>query len=153
MKFNLDIKNKKAEFQADVENIVEKGMEQHEKDWKDKFNTKHNAKKEILEIKHKQKLEIEETNREKRNWFDRIQENKRKQKELEIEEQRRIEKEKNKKIRNKSIISTIIGTIALILIIVGFSSEDNASMALGGIALLWILIFMWADNNDKKKKK
>lgn len=153
MKFNLDIKNKKAEFQADVENIVEKGMEQHEKDWKDKFNTKHNAKKEILEIKHKQKLEIEETNREKRNWYDRIQENKRKQKELEIEEQRRIEKEKNKKIRNKSIISTIIGTIALILIIVGFSSEDNASMALGGIALLWILIFMWADNNDKKKKK
>lgn len=153
MKFNLDIKNKKAEFQADVENIVEKGMEQHEKDWKDKFNIKHNAKKEILEIKHKQKLEIEETNREKRNWFDRIQENKRKQKELEIEEQRRIEKEKNKKIRNKSIISTIIGTIALVLIIVGFSSEDNVGVALGGIVLLWILIFMWADNNDKKKKK
>ena len=32
--------------------IVEKGMDQHENGWKDKFNTKYNAKKEILEMKH-----------------------------------------------------------------------------------------------------
>lgn len=32
MKFNFDIKNKKAGFEADVEKLVEKGMEQHEKD-------------------------------------------------------------------------------------------------------------------------
>ena len=37
-------------------------MEQHEKNWKDKFSTKHNAKKEILEMKHKQKMEFEDKN-------------------------------------------------------------------------------------------
>lgn len=153
MKLKLDVKNKKADLEADVEKLVEKGMDQHDRNWKDKFNTKHNAKKEILEIKHKQKLEIEKTNMEKRNWLEKIQENNRKQKELEIEEQRRIEKEKSIKMRNKSIISAIIGTIALILIIVGFSSEDNIGMALGGMVLVWVLIFMWISNNDDKKKK
>lgn len=153
MKLKLDVKNKKADLEADVEKLVEKGMDQHDRNWKDKFNTKHNAKKEILEIKHKQKLEIEKTNMEKRNWFEKIQENNRKQKELEIEEQRRLEKEKNIRIRNKSIISAIIGTTALILIILGFSSEDNIGMALGGMVLVWVLIFMWCSNNDDKKKK
>lgn len=153
MKLKFDIKNKKADLEADVESLVEKGMDQHDKNWKDRFNTKHNAKKEILEIKHKQKLEIEENNKEKRNWFERIQESKRKQKELEIEEQRRKEKEEKIRIRNKSIISAIIGIIALILIIVGFSSEDNIGMALGGIGLVWVIMFMWLANNDEKKKE
>ena len=49
MKLNFDIKNKKANLEADVERLVEKGMDQNEKDWKDKFVTKHNAKKEILD--------------------------------------------------------------------------------------------------------
>ena len=153
MKFKVDIKNKKADLEADVEKLVEKGMDQHDKNWKDKFNTKHNAKKELLELKHKQKLEMEETNKEKRNWFERIQENKRKQKEIEIEEQRRKEKEEKIRIRNKSIISAIIGTIALILIIIGFSSEDNIGMALGGVGLVWVLMFIWIDNSDKKTKE
>ena len=65
MKLKFDIKNKKADLEANVENLVEKGMDQHDKNWKDKFNTKHNAKKEILEIKHKQKLEMKETGKEK----------------------------------------------------------------------------------------
>ena len=29
MKLNFDIKNKKAELEADVEKLVEKGMDQH----------------------------------------------------------------------------------------------------------------------------
>ena len=65
MKFNFDIKNKKGSLEADVENIVENGMEQHERTWKDKFNTKHNVKKEMLEIEHKQKLEIKENTQKK----------------------------------------------------------------------------------------
>lgn len=153
MKLKFDIKNKKADLEANVENLVEKGMDQHDKNWKDKFNTKHNAKKEILEIKHKQKLEMKETGKEKRNWFERMQENKRKQREFEIEEQRRKEREEKIRIRNKSIISAIIGIIALILIIVGFSSEENVGLALGGIGLVWVLMFIWIDNSDNKKKE
>lgn len=151
MKIKFDIKNKKADFEVDVEKLVEKGMDQNNKDWKEKFKTKHDAKKEIMEIKHKQKLEIEENNKEKRNWIERIQENREKQKETELEEKRRLEKEEKIKTRNKSIISAIIGTIALILVIVGFSSEDNVGMALGGIGLVWALIFIWSDDDDKKK--
>lgn len=60
------LKIKKGGLEADVEKLVEKGMDQHDKNWKDKFNTKHRAKKEILEMKHKQKIEIEEERRKTR---------------------------------------------------------------------------------------
>lgn len=98
MKFNFDIKNKKANFEADVERLVEKGMDQNEKNWKDKFVTKHNAKKEILEIKHKQKMEMEEKSQTKKNWIQKIEEERRRTKQLEFEEQKRIDEE-NKKTR------------------------------------------------------
>lgn len=83
MKFNFDIKNKKAGFEADVEKIVEKGMEQHEKNWFSKFNLKRETKKEMEELKHKQRIEIEEIKQKKLNWYQRRQEEKRKNKELE----------------------------------------------------------------------
>ena len=67
MKLNLDIKNKKGELEADVETLVEKGMEQHERTQKDKFNSKHSAKKKILGLKHRQKIEIEDQNVKKKN--------------------------------------------------------------------------------------
>lgn len=165
MKFNLDIKNKKAEFQANIENVVEKGMDQHEKDWKDKFNTKHNAKKEILEIKHKQKLEIEETSREKRNWFDRIQENKRKQKELELEDRRRREAEerieRQKIFKIKLVVSVILGIITIILVTVGsllgYASGDPNSgwhaIAILGLFTGMAIIYIWILGDDPKKKK
>lgn len=143
MKLKFDIKNKKADLEADVEKLVEKGMDQHDKSWKDKFNTKYIAKKEMLEIKHNQKL----------NWFEKIQENKRKQEEFKIQEKIRIEKENRKKIKQKSIISTIIGIIALILIVIGFSAKEVNGFALGGIFLIWVLMFIWFDNGDKNNKK
>lgn len=83
MKFNFDIKNKKAGFEADVERIVEKGMDQHEKDWFEKFNLKQKTKKEMKELEHKQKIEMEEVKQRKLNWYQRKQEEKRKNKELE----------------------------------------------------------------------
>lgn len=81
----MKLKIKKGEVEAEIgaEKLIEKGMDQHEKNWKDKFNTKHNAKKEIKELKHKQKLEIEEVKQKKLNWYERRQEEKRKTKELE----------------------------------------------------------------------
>lgn len=83
MKFNFDIKNKKAGLEADVEKIVEKGMEYHERNWFEKFNAKKITKKEMQELKHKQKIEIEEVKQKKLNWYQRRQEEKRKNKELE----------------------------------------------------------------------
>ena len=57
MKVNIDLKNKKGSLDVNAEGIIEKGMDQHEKNWNDKFNKKHNAKKEIMELKHKQKID------------------------------------------------------------------------------------------------
>lgn len=53
----LNLKKLGVETEADVEGLIEKGMDNHEKDWKEKFDTKHEAKKEILEMKHKHKME------------------------------------------------------------------------------------------------
>lgn len=141
MKFNFDIKNKKAGFEADVEKIVEKGMEQHEKSWKDKFNTKHNAKKEILVMKHKQKLELEN-----------IKPKKKSESQIKIEEQ--IRKEQNEKAKEKQKNQRIIRNISIILIfiyglfcIVGF--HDNhiiaAVISLIQICLLITTILMCED--------
>lgn len=137
MKLNFDIKNKKANVEADVEKLVEKGMDQHEKNWKEKFDKKHNAKKEILEIKHKQKMDIEESNKNKKNWFQKIVEEKIKEKELELEEQRRQEKKKN--------IQMVISAIVSIGFFIAGSIVDPAYNLIGLIliiAIVCMLIFV-----------
>ena len=159
MKLNFDIKNKKAGFEADVEKIVEKGMEQHDKNWKEKFNTKHNAKKEILEIKHKQKLEIEENNQKKKNWIQKIEEERRKTKELELEEKRRKEEEKKKIIKIKMIFSIILGAIGLVMMVIGNilgsqSGDSNSgwyAMGVFGFFPLLAAVFIWIDFSNNKK--
>ena len=118
MKFNFDMKNKKVGLEADVEKIVEKGMDQKEKDWKDKFNTKHNANKEILEIKHQQKMEREGKNQEKKNWFQKMQEEKRRTKELELEYKRKEEEEQMKILKTRIIIS--IACVGFFPLMIGF---------------------------------
>lgn len=128
MKLSVDIKNKKGELEADVATLVEKGMEQHERTWKDKFNSKYSAKKEILEIKHKQKIEIEEKKQIRKNWIQKIQENKLKVKQLELEERRRLEKNKEKILIAKIILSIILGTIGIVMMIVGsFKGEESGN--------------------------
>lgn len=66
MKLKLGFNNNQTEIDANVEKLIEKGMEQHERTWKDKFTFKHNAKKEMIDIKHKNKLEVEEKRRKTR---------------------------------------------------------------------------------------
>lgn len=161
MKLNFDIKNKKGEVEADVEKLVEKGMEQHDKNWKDKFNVKHNAKKEMLELKHKQKMELEENSKTKKNFFERIAEEKRKIRELELEEERRREIERKKAIKVKAIISVILAIVGIIMMIVGIalttSSGDPDSMwgmlTVVGMFPCMAIAFLWIDNSNTKKKK
>lgn len=171
MKLKFDFKNKKADIEANVEKIVEKGMEYHEKDWKDKFNTKHNAKKEMLEMKHKQKLEIEDANDKKKNWFQKISEEKRKTKELEIqleleamriqeEEKRRLEEKEETLLKKKTRITSVLAIIGSLFLIIGYSIGVNGGegfLVVGFFALISIA-FIWRKGkevkpNKKQKKK
>lgn len=160
MKFNFDIKNKKANFEADVERLVEKGMDQNEKNWKDKFVTKHSAKKEILEIKHKQKMEMEEKSQTKKNWIQKIEEERRRTKQLEFEEQKRIDEENKKNKKNKIILSIILGILGATLMIVGgvlgsLSGDPDSGwymMTLVGLFVIISIVFIWANVGDNKKR-
>lgn len=165
MKLNIDIKNKKGSLDSDIEKLVEKGMDLHEKDWKDKFATKHTAKKEILEIQHKQKIELEEQNKTKKNWLQKIIEENRKTKELELEDKRRREeeerKERQKVFKIKLIASIILGIITIILVTVGnllgYASGDPNSgwhaIAVFGLFTGIAIVFIWILGDDPKKKK
>lgn len=159
MKINLDLKNKRAGIEAGVEKLVEKGIEQHDKNWKEKFSTKHNARKEMLEIKHKQKMEIEEKSQSKKNWFQKIEEEKRKRRELELAEERRREEERKKSIKVRAIVSSLLGIIGLIMIVIGIILiSDNPDSAWGMLMLLGMfscisIAFLWIDFSDDKRKK
>ena len=129
MKLKFDFKNKKADFEANVEKIVEKGMEYHEKDWKDKFETKHNAKKEMLEMKHKQRLELK---------------NRKNKRQIEIEEQIRLEQEeKIKKQQNNQIIIRNISIILILfyglLSVTGFDNGRIIAAVISSIQC-WLLV-------------
>ena len=108
MKFNFDIKNKKAGFEADVEKIVEKGMDQHEKSWFSKFNLKREKKKEMLELKHKQRIEIENEKQKRKNWFEKREEAKIKKKYLEQELNKKQEAEDFKRVIKYMILMFFI---------------------------------------------
>ena len=162
MKVNLDIKNKKGSLEADVEKLVEKGMDNHEKDWKDKFKTKHEAKKELMEIKHKNKMEQENQKLKKKGFFERRAEEKARLKELEIEQKRIEYEQKLAEKRKKTKISITLMVTGVILLIIGVfagsASNDSDSpwyifaiiglfVSSGGILLLEGLF------EPKKKKK
>ena len=53
----INFKKLGVEVEANTEGIVEKGIDAHEKTWKEKLESKHNNKKELLELKHKIKME------------------------------------------------------------------------------------------------
>lgn len=151
MKLNIDLKNKKGSLDVNAEKIIEKGMDQHEKDWKDKFNTKHNAKKEIMELKHKQKIENKEQDLKKKSVVQEVFDGFNSQKQIEFEEQQKIEKEKrkvaelakeNKNKRTISIVSIVLFFIYGLFCITGFKDSHiiSAVVSLIQIALVTISI-------------
>ena len=151
MKLNIDLKNKKGSLVVNAEKIIEKGMDQHEKDWKDKFNTKHNAKKEIMELKHKQKIENKEQDLKKKSVVQEVFDGLNSQKQIEFEEQQKIEEEKrkvaelakeNKNKRTISIVSIVLFFIYGLFCITGFKDSHiiSAVVSLIQIALVTISI-------------
>ena len=165
MKLSIDMKNKKGSLDSDVEKLVEKGMDLHEKDWKDKFSTKHIAKKELLELQHKQKIEIEEQNKTKKNWIQKIIEENRKTKKLELEDRRIREEaeriEAKKIIKIKIIFTIILGILAIVFFtigsLLGYASRDPNSgwyaLSVLGIITGLAISFIWLPGNESKKKK
>lgn len=75
MKVNL--KKLGVEVEANAEGIVEKGIDAHEKDWKEKLESKHNNKKELLELKHKIKMEEEYFKKNGKSLIDKEEKSKR----------------------------------------------------------------------------
>lgn len=164
MKLKFDIKNKITSVEADVEKLVAKQMDNNEKDWKEKFTTRHEAKKELIALKHKNKLEQEEQKQKKPNIIEKYIEEKSKIKELELE-QKRIEQEKleqEKRTRTiLGIVLLVIGIASMVLgTFAGYSSGDGDSpwylvmmigLCITGCSIL-IIIDAHNDNNKDKKR-
>ena len=167
MKFNFDAKNKKTEIEADVERIVEKGMNQYDKDWKEKFNIKHNAKKEMLEIKHKQNLENKENDLKKKTIIQEIFDGINSNKKIKLEEQRKLEEEKKRieeerirreqeeimRIRQeKEKLGKILLIVGFIITIVGFGVHGLQMIGSVGFigCITGIIILLNKDNKSPK---
>lgn len=160
MKINFNIKHQNIGVEADVEKILEKGMDQQDKNWKEKFQLKHNAKKEILEIKHKQKMEKEDKVKNKKSLIEKILEERRKIKEIELEEKRRQEETKKRIIKLKTTTSFVLGFAGMVMIVTGIILTD----ASGNIDSEWSIItllglftcmsipFIWGNELNKKNK-
>lgn len=132
MKFNFDIKHKKVGFEADVEKLVEKGMDNHEKNWEDKMQKKHNNKKELQELRHNQKIELFEKTRKKSKY------------ELELEEKRRKEeiKNTNKPKKEKQIIEIICICLILVFGLFCITGFHDGHIIAGIISLVQILLLV-----------
>lgn len=193
MKLKMGNKNANQEqtydIDVDVERLVDKGLDQHEKlenkridlisenlkehrkSWKERFNTKHNAKKEILEIKNKHELDKKELELKKKSpikeFFDGINNNKMlKLEEQRKEEEERLRREEEEKLRlqkEKKGLGSILLISGLIATVLGYglgSGSGNLGFeAIGGLGFiiaisgLIVLIRYNKVNTDSKKKK
>lgn len=162
MKVNFDIKNKKGEVEADVEKLVEKGIDYHDKNWKDKFDIKHSAKKEILELKHKQKMEKDENGKSKKSFLEKIAEEKRKTKELELAEQRRLKELELEAIKRQEelgkknlniiiVISFVLGLVGIGFFIAGAITDPGLNVI--GTFMFIVIAYIWVSRISKEKSK
>ncbi len=132
----LNLKKLGIEAEGDVEGVAKKILDNHEKDWKEKFDSKHNAKKEIMELKHRHKLEDEK--RKISQKIDLDLEYERKKEELEREKEK-IDLEEKMKSRIK-IASIILFFIYGIFCIVGFQDKHLISAIISLIQVIFALI-------------
>ena len=73
----------------DAEKLIEKGMDQHKENGKEKFDTNHKAKKEIMELKHKQNLESKEQDLKKKSLVQEVFDGINSKKKMELEEEKK----------------------------------------------------------------
>lgn len=138
MKVNL--KKVGIEVETDVEKVLEKGMDNHEKDWKEK----HNAKKEILELKHKHKMEEQ-----------RIKDNIKTSEEIELEKaQIRLEQEKLNSVQNENKSKRVIKFVSIIMFfiyglfcITEFKSSYTVSAIISLVQTILVTISIFSASN------
>ncbi len=119
MKLNLKSKNKETVFEADVEKLIEKGMDISNKDWKDKLLTKSKVKKEIQELKHKEKIEFEEVKQKRKGFFDKRNEEKMKLIQMKIDGEERKSKQKRKNVILAGIFIIILIGLCILMACLG----------------------------------
>ena len=115
MKIDLDIKNKKGKIDVDAEKLIDKKMDLHDKNWRDKFK----AKKEMKELKHKQDLEVREAKLKKKNFVREIADSLNSGKQMKLEEERRLEEERLKAKRNTKILGASIMLVGGVVAVLG----------------------------------
>lgn len=138
MKVNL--KKVGIEAEADVEKLIEKGMDNHEKDWQEK----HNAKKEILELKHKHKME-EQRAKNNIKSSDEIELEKAK---IKLEQEKiNYERAENKSKRTIKIVSIIMFFIYGLFCITGFKDSHIISAIISLIQIVLVIISFFSVTN------
>ena len=134
----INIKKLGIETEVDAEEVAKKVIDNHEKDWKEKFDTKHNAKKEIMELKHKYKLEEQRKNPQN---IDLQLEDKKKIEVLEREKEKNsIEKLKRKSKSRVKIASIILLFVYGMFCIVGFKDSHIISAIISLIQVIFAII-------------
>lgn len=134
----INIKKLGIETEVDAEEVAKKVIDNHEKDWKEKFDTKHNAKKEIMELKHKYKLEEQRKNPQN---IDLQLEDKKKIEVLEREKEKNsIENLKRKSKSRVKIASIILLFVYGMFCIVGFKDSHIISAIISLIQVIFAII-------------
>lgn len=136
MKVNL--KNFGIEAESDLEGIAKHVMDNHEHDWEKKFNSKHKAKKEMLELRHKIKMEQQKNNTSIFNYFG---------KKKEMQEKLRREKEEASAKRVVKIISIILFFVYGIFCIVTFGQLRILASAIGLAQIVCVVLSLFSAMN------
>ncbi len=142
MKFEKDEKTGKIKGELDIEQVMMKKIELHEKNWKDKFTTKHNAKKEMLTLKRHLKND---------DMMKEMLEEEKREKEKQREEIAKKEEERKKMQKMQVLLSILLAVSGTALIAVGYAFGSSVGegrspwdvLLLVGLALLICIRFVW----------
>lgn len=136
----VNIKKAGIEAEVDVEKLIEKGMDNHEKDWQEK----HNAKKEILELKYKHKMEEQRA----KNDIKSSNEIELEKAQLKLEQEKlNREKDENKSKRTIKIVSIIMFFIYGLFCITGFKDSHIISAIISLIQIILVTISIFSVSN------
>ena len=136
MKVNL--KEFGIEAEGDLEGIAKHAMDSHEHNWQKKFNSKHKAKKEMLALKHKIKMEQQKNNPSIFNYFSKQKEKK---------EKLRKEKAEASTKNIVKIISIILFFIYGIFCISIFGQFYIVAFAIGLVQMVCVILSLLSAMN------
>lgn len=151
MKLSFKPLTKEIQIEGDIENVITKSIDAHDNNWEKKYQIKNQTKKEMIELKHQYKKEKAIQKQNKRNFIQKIMDEKTRKKELELAEQRKKEEEaaalKAKIFKIKIITTIILSITSLILFVVGIilriNNIDGEILTLLGFFPLIAIAVMW----------